>query len=254
MEGLVFLALFPAYLVGHFFVKHDPGPAEPKREIRIAVVFGVLSVVFAIALSAAFDVLVFSGADEFTLNSASYTGVLPFFIPVLIFATIEELTKFVPIALYLRSKPFFNEHTDGIIYFASVGLTFGAIENLLYGIGSGGTGLVVIRLVIALFFHGALTSIAGYFYARAHVMKSNLRAPIAAFVGVSITHALYNFVISQTGSNSTFIFAAAAIAVIANCWMFWLYYVASDRDIRLGLTTQPASAVTFPGSNPRRTN
>lgn len=250
MSGLIFLSIYPAYLIASFFIKNDPGPREPRREIFVAVSFGALSVALAIAFSLVASKLLGQDASGGTIPAASGVGVI---VSIFVYASIEELTKFVPIAVYLRKKPFFNEHTDGIIYFATVGLVFGAIENFLYGLSANelGATLVLSRLIIALFFHGALTSIAGYFYAKAHVRGTSLFMPMAVLFGVSVAHTLYNFFAFGAASNIAYLFGAAAVAVVANCVMFWLYLTASTQDISMGLAgQQPSVQVAQPMPSP----
>lgn len=236
MQLLILLSTYPAYLVGAFFIKHDPGPPEPKKELRNAFFFGVLSIAIALVVSLAITYGVTgdwrSGIADVAIDSA-----MPFVMAIAIFAFLEEIAKFVPIAIYLIKKPFFNEHTDGIIYFATVGLTFGAIENFLYGFGAGesGAGLVLARLVIGLFFHGALTSIAGYIYARAHVRHQSLWAPVLGLIGVSLIHTAYNFFAYSLQDNSSLIFGIAGIAIAVNTAMFWMFFVASENDMKMGL-------------------
>lgn len=236
MQLLILLSIFPAYLVGSFFIKHDPGPIEPKKEIRHALFFGVLSVAIALAISFVLAA-VLTGDWQSSTGDIALEAALPFVVVVGLFAFLEEIAKFVPIAVYLSKKPFFNENTDGIIYFATVGLTFGAIENFLYGFGAGeaGAGLVLARLIIGLFFHGALTSIAGYIYARAHVRKQGVFMPIVGLLFVSIVHTLYNFFAYSLQDNAMLIFGVAGIAIAVNAAMFWLYFAASENDVRMGL-------------------
>ena len=236
MDLLFLLTIGPAYLVGSFFIKHDPGPEEPRSAITSAVWFGVVAIILALVFSFGFELLI-SGDFLGRVAGADSESSIPLFLDVLIFATIEEFVKFIPIAVYLMKKDFFNEITDGIIYFAIVGLTFGAIESFLYGLTAGEFGFIValMRLALGLFFHGALTGMVGYYFAKAKVTKQGIAMPILVLLGVSIMHAIYNYSVFSVGSDPLFIFGAAAMALIANAGMFWLWFVAIKRDIELGL-------------------
>ena len=236
MDLLFLLTIVPAYLVASFFVKNDPGPEEPRSAITSAVWFGVVAIGLALLFSFAFELLI-SGDFLARVSNADSETSLPLFLDVLLFATIEELVKFIPIALYLLRKDFFNEITDGIIYFAIVGLTFGAIESFLYGLTAGAFGFIValMRLALGLFFHGALTAIVGYFFAKAKIMNKGMMSAILALAVVSVAHAFYNYFVFSIQGDPLFIFGAAAVALTANAAMFWLYFVAIRRDIELGL-------------------
>ena len=236
MDLLFLLTIVPAYLVGSFFVKHDPGPEEPRSAITSAVWFGVVAIVLALVFSFLFEFLI-SGDFLERVGGVESDTPLPLFVDVLIFASIEELVKFIPIAVYLLRKDFFNEITDGIIYFAIVGLTFGAIESFLYGLVAGSLGFAValMRLALGLFFHGALTAVVGYTFAKAKVMNRGLGFAALALAGVSVVHAAYNYFVFSVQGDPIFIFGAAAMALGANAAMFWLFFVATKQDIKLGL-------------------
>lgn len=230
------LTVAPAYMVGSFFLKHDPGPEEPKSAVTSAVWFGVIAIVLALIISFIFE-LVLAGDFLVRVSGGESETSLPLFLDVLIFATIEEFVKFIPIALYLLKKDFFNEITDGIIYFSIVGLTFGAIESFLYGVTAGGFGFAValMRLALGLFFHGALTAVVGYHFAKAKVTNQGMSMALIALAAVSVTHAAYNFFVFSIQVEPLYIFGAAAMALSANAAMFWLYFVAMKRDIELGI-------------------
>ena len=248
MEFLLLLTAFPAYLVASFFIKNDPGPAEPKHGIHTAVWFGVTSIVLALALSALFSFLI-SGDLIGSITGEADESSMPLAINVLIFASVEELVKFVPIAIYLIKRDFFNEVTDGIIYFAIVGLTFGAIESFLYAATSGSIAMSValVRLAMSLFFHGALTAIVGFHFAKAKVTNTSASQAMIALVIVSFVHAAYNYFVFESSAQPTYIFAAAAIAIATNATMFWLYFAAAKKDFELGI----APAKNVPSQTPQ---
>ncbi len=237
MFQLLFLmTIAPAYMVASFFIKHDPGPEEPRSAISSAIWFGVASIVLALIFSLLFTLLI-SGDILARVSSADSDTPLPLIVDVLIFATIEEFVKFIPLAVYIMKKDFFNEITDGIIYFSIVGLTFGAIESLLYGLTAGEAGLVVaiVRLALGLFFHGALTGVVGYQLAKAKVTNRGLPVVFVMLAIVSLAHTGYNYFIYNAQNEPFMIFGAAIIALAANAAMFWMYFVATKRDLALGL-------------------
>lgn len=239
MQLLLLFTVFPAYLVGHFFIKYDPGPPEPKKALEAAIGFGVLSVVLALIVSAAVSVL-FTQDIEQIPASINATFILPIFI----YASVEEFVKFIPLAIFVYKKSYFNENTDGIIYFAFVGLTFGAIESFLYAIGGGEFGVVVaiMRLVMGFFFHAAMTSYVGYYLARAKVMHVSMTRMYMALFFACIMHTLYNIGAFSTGDYPAMIFLSAFVAISMNVLMFWHFYKASEADVALGFR-RPAPVI-----------
>lgn len=231
MELLLLLTVFPAYMIGRFFVRYDPGPAEPRSALKLAVAFGLLSIVLALVLSTIVS-LVFSIDIELLAPAVS----ADFIVPILIFATIEEVVKFVPLALYVYKRNYFNEYTDGIIYFAFVGLTFGAIESFLYAVVGGSFGFFValLRLSLGFFFHAATTSLVGYYLARKKIRGGGMAPVVIAFFVACIAHTLYNVGAFAVYQYPITIFLSAATAIVMNVIMFWLYYRASEADIALG--------------------
>ncbi len=233
MEVLLALTLLPAWAVGMFFLRYDPGPPEPKSELRNAFLFGLLSIVLALLFSAALS-FVFDQAGVIEQNP---NRMFDFILAIFGYASIEEVVKFIPLALYVYHRPFFNENTDGIIYFSFVGLTFGGIESLLYALTSGSAGIFVaiFRLVLGFFFHAALTSFVGYFLAHAKVSKQGMYKVLLALIFACLMHTLYNYGAYMVTRNTSAIFISAAVGLMMNAIMFWFYYLAGEEDKRLGL-------------------
>lgn len=233
MDILVALTILPAWMVGHFFIKYDPGPIEPKKELKNAIGFGVFAMVLTIIMGYFFSVATgIAGIVE-----GDYRQMGDFIIGIAGHASIEEFAKFVPLALYVYKRPFFNEETDGIIYFAVVGLTFGGIESLLYALVSGGAGIVValLRLVLGLFLHAALTSFVGYFLAKMRIEGRGVVWVVLAFLVACLMHTLYNIGAYMFEQRPELIFLSAFVGLLMNSAMFVLYYLAGERDVQLGL-------------------
>lgn len=220
------ILIIPVVLVVIFFNNHDAGPKEPKRALRDTILFGILAIALALGVGLVLDTWLGLTIDPAKLSSQP--GQL-LFLNVLIFATSEEIVKFLPIALWLKNKPFFNEVTDGIIYFAYVGFTFGTIENFLYSFAYGSTtGLV--RMVSGLFFHGALTSLVGYFFARGYIYKKSYRDGFFALAGASIIHTLFNYLAFGFSDSIAAGIFILLISASLNSLMFWLFYKAQVTD------------------------
>ncbi|MHB1865211.1 MAG: PrsW family intramembrane metalloprotease [Candidatus Saccharimonadales bacterium] len=220
---ILFIAL-SAGLVA-FLLKNDRGAKEPAVDLWFAAGIGL-----AAAIVSAIVENLFIPVNSVKVG-APLTSLITSFLVV---AVIEETLKFLPLALFVYPRKFFNEHTDGIIYFAIVGLGFGLPENILYTLQFGakaGAG----RLLMTPFFHAAITSVVGYNLAKAKLAKKNPLSIWPVFILAIALHALYDFGLSS-GTN-LFVFISVTITLALSANFFYLYFKASDKDEDLGLAT-----------------
>ena len=124
----IIIAAFVAIIVmlTWFFLKNDHGDKEPVSALWIAGLLGVLGFV-----AAGFLEYWFIPLKSLTPGTSSYKSA---FLAFLLVGLIEESCKFIPLAIFIFKRSYFNEHTDGIIYFALAGLGFGIPENIFYTI------------------------------------------------------------------------------------------------------------------------
>jgi RsiW-degrading membrane proteinase PrsW (M82 family) len=201
-----------------FLIAHDHGEKEPIGALWLAAGCGLVASVLAGAIEQAIlpkDVLL-PGTAHGTLLIAT-----------LAIGFIEEICKFGPFALFIYRKRYFNEHTDGIIYFAIAGLGFGLPENILYTVQYGaqaGTG----RTVLTPFFHAAITGLIGYFLAR-----NKLAGKRVAWIGLPLLtamllHGLYDYGLASGSA----ILAAVSITITlsASAGLFYAYVRATELD------------------------
>jgi RsiW-degrading membrane proteinase PrsW (M82 family) len=222
----VLLVVFIAIAAGlaWFLISHDRGEREPIAALWMAAGFGVVGAFLASLLEghlvSANNLL--PGTPQGTLLTTT-----------LIIGVVEEACKFIPLALVLYRKPYFNEHTDGVIYFALAGLGFGLPENILYTLQFGAkTGLV--RVFLTPMFHAATTGIVGYFLVKrklAHRSPWTVAVPLAVMM---LLHALYDFGLS---SGVTLYNAGALLITLGlSAGLFVLFLRATERDQDLGLS------------------
>lgn len=168
-----------------YMLKHDHGRKLPVETLWYACGFGVLAMVSAMLLEGV------SLPSGFTTHPEKYALLLQllFFMVV---AVIEEAAKFVPLALFIYKRKYFREYTDGCIYFAICGLTFGLGENILYTI-SFGTSVGLTRLLLTPFLHAATTSILGYYLVNQKLRPNKRGMFVLASVTVPVMHGLYDF-------------------------------------------------------------
>jgi RsiW-degrading membrane proteinase PrsW (M82 family) len=180
---LAFIAIASALV--WYLLKHDHGRKLPVATLWYACAFGAGAIVLATLVELA--VL----PDQFATHPTNYSLLtqLGYFIFV---GFIEELVKFVPLALFIYKKPYFQEHTDGCIYFAICGLTFGLGENILYTV-SMGAGVGIARLILTPFFHAATTSILGYYLVNQKLRPEKRYLFVLAAVLIPLMHGFYDF-------------------------------------------------------------
>jgi len=209
-----------------YLVMHDRGEREPRHALWAVFGFGFLGAIAAV---------IFEG-----FIPEKYLGVdapAPFGLGLLLacmaIGLIEEAGKFIPAALYIYHKRYFNEHTDGVIYFAIAGLGFGLPENMLYSLQFGtGTGLV--RLLLTPFFHAAMTGLVGYFLIQVKIdHKPKVQVPLA-LLGAALLHGLYDF--GLFSGKPLLIVVALMITLGITASLFVLYSRSTRDDQRVGLS------------------
>lgn len=229
-----------------FFLHNDQGQKEPRGAILAAAGFGVLA-----AFIAAWLEIFLSLNKLLTEPGAKLFGM------AMCVGFIEECAKFVPMALFIKGKSYFNEHTDGIIYFGIAGLTFGFIENIIYLFsndnlgGSQYTG--IIRLIVLFFFHAASTGIVGYYFAKAKLHRQSALRPALALLTLAVVHGLYDFLFfyasalgarGATNENDSAVIVISLvggliISALLNTFLFLYYGRAKQWDASVGLAFDP---------------
>jgi len=167
-----------------YFIVHDRGEREPVGALWAAAGLGLLGGVGAAILE---SVVLPIG------NLQSGTPLVALFFASMGVGVIEEASKFLPLAALLYRKRYFNEHTDGVIYFAIAGLGFGLPENILYSLQFG-AGVGLSRIILTPFFHAATTGMVGYFLAKGKLAGRAwyASAPLA-LAAAMVLHGMYNF-------------------------------------------------------------
>ncbi|HWT55516.1 MAG TPA: PrsW family glutamic-type intramembrane protease [Candidatus Microsaccharimonas sp.] len=179
---LAFIAI--ASLLVWYLLVHDHGRKLPVATLWYACGFGVMAMGLAMGLERLFL------PSNFVIAPQEFPFVkqLGYFMSI---GFIEETAKFLPLALFIYKRDYFREHTDGCIYFAICGLTFGLVENILYTV-SYGTTVGLTRLLLTPFLHAASTSILGYYLVSWKLQSSHWKRFAVAAVLVPLMHGLYD--------------------------------------------------------------
>lgn len=213
-----------------FLLDRDHGEKEPVGALWLAAGLGLLGSLLAAWLENRFIPI------RDLLPSAPHATLLLASLSVGIF---EESCKFLPLALVLYKKPYFNEHTDGIIYFALAGLGFGLPENLLYTVEFGAkAGLV--RLFMTPFFHAATTGLIGYFLIKQKLAGLSPISVLPALVFIIIIHSLYDF--GLVSGAPLYGAMSLLITLCVSIGLFVAFQRANESDQSLGISTMGHNA------------
>jgi RsiW-degrading membrane proteinase PrsW (M82 family) len=207
-----------------YFVSQDRGEREPIGALWMAFGFGVLGAVIAGILE-----LILIPTKALDPGSRPLT----LFVSAMGVGVIEESSKFIPLALIIYGRRYFNEHTDGIIYFAIAGLGFGLPENILYTLQFGGA-VGIERLILTPFFHAATTGMVGYFLIKGKLAHRKAIRVVPWLIVAMVIHGLYDF--CSLSSPVALKLLSVLITFSMSALLFVLYSRATDLDKRFGLS------------------
>ncbi len=202
-------------------MKRHPGPKEPRKAlIWVPILFGLLALIVGGIMNDIFIPLDPTSPEKI---------VLPLyitFIAAMGVGLIEEACKFWPAAFFLHKKNYFDQYTDGMIYFGFIGLFFGLLEHIMYLLALG-PGVGFMRLVVAVYFHAALTGILGFYFADNNIKGKPMKSMIGPFLIIAGLHGLYDFCLL---SESVLILVGVGIAIALNIELFLYYKKAIKLD------------------------
>jgi RsiW-degrading membrane proteinase PrsW (M82 family) len=203
----VVAAFIPALLWLGFFYSRDRYEREPTRAILTFFAMGaVLAVPLAILLSFVTVPLVVDGLG------ISEDTLIGLFLSMFLLAGLpEETIKAGLSAFRAKRERDVDEPVDTMVYFTSLGLGFGALETVLYIVGTyydvlpGGSGLAFeaaffvtapIRALTVTMGHGLWTGISGYFWGGRTLGYDRSRTLVGGILLAAVLHATYNTLVS----------------------------------------------------------
>ncbi len=227
MTALLFsLYIVLAVALSVWFVWQDRRRPEPMWALFVVSLWGATATELAIRL----NVLAIPASVENYLNYAqARPSTLVLLGTALLVATIEELLKYLPVACFLYRRRFFNEISDGIIYFGLSGMWFSVVENSNYLLSDGQhTGWL--RLLVMPFLHAGLTALAGWGLAMHKLARhrSGWLVPAATLGLAIVIHAVYDgFLLSHVTFLS---FVSVTLSIGVSIGLFQLYKLAKQQD------------------------
>ncbi|MGI9027840.1 MAG: PrsW family intramembrane metalloprotease [Candidatus Saccharimonadales bacterium] len=229
---LAFIAFaVAAYLFIHFIVKRDRGSKEPRGALFGAIGFGVLAVIAAGELNNLFippEVINQIGSEE-----AGGISTQTLLFSALGVGLIEESVKCLPLAFFIYKKRYFNELTDGVIYFGLVGLTFGIIEDIFYTLEYGG-GVGLMRILFSPYLHAGFAVIFGMYLIQRKVLRKPWLVAVLGFIGAVLAHGIFDFAAFTGGPLSLIVLFTMAITI--NVMLFVFFRKAQKIDESRGMS------------------
>lgn len=207
-----------------YLLAHDRGEREPIGALWLAACFGVVGAIVAANAEALL-------IPTNNLKVGTPLGTL--FVSSLSVGVIEECCKFIPLAIFLYRRRYFNEHTDGIIYFAIAGLGFGLPENILYTM-TFGTSAGIGRVILTPFFHAAITGIVGFYLAKAKLAGLKWRAIAPILLAAILVHGIYDFGLASGRALLTLLSIVITLSLSIGFFLFFIR--ATDLDQEQGLS------------------
>lgn len=190
---LVILAVLPTFIIGYYVYKNDKHK-EPFRILISLFLFGIVSAIGVIGLSAVLEKLI-----PILAKDTSIMNIPELFIKVFIeIAFIEELCKWF-IVYFLGYKNLeFDETYDIIIYSIFVALGFATIENIIYILREHTIQIAVERAIFSVPAHTAYAIFMSYYLCKAKInrLKGNNKEKVDIAFSIivpTIAHGIFDF-------------------------------------------------------------
>jgi len=200
--------VLPALLWLWFWLKEDRLHPEPKSRIVIVFLVGMASVFLVLPLEKFVFLATSSSISLFT---------------IVMWASIEELTKYIVAYFSALRKRVVDEPIDTIIYMITIALGFSALENalFLFNIIDGGLFAQSIitgnsRFLGATLLHVASSAAIGVMMGLSYYKKPLVkRFFLLTGICVSILlHTIFNLLIIRLENNLFFIFAGIWVLIV----------------------------------------
>lgn len=220
------LYIFLAIVLSVFFVWQDRRRPEPMGALFVVAIWGAVAALVAAKL----NVLAIPASVEnyLDIGQAQPSGLVLWGTAALV-AVIEELLKFLPIACLLYRRSFFNELSDGIVYFGLAGMWFSVVESINYVL-SDGNEVGWLRLIVMPFLHAGLTALAGWGLAMYKLdrRQRGWLLPAGSLGSAIVIHAIYNgFLLSHV----TFLgIVSTTMSILVSVGLLGLYKFSKAQD------------------------
>jgi len=214
---ILFLAfvggIIPALLWLWFWLKEDKQKPEPKGLLSVIFIMGVIAVIFVLPIQKFIQAHVVSHGWELVL-----------------WATAEEIMKYLAVMIVLYKTNFADEPVDWPIYMITGALGFAALENALFlikplSLGATAVGLLTgqLRFLGSTLLHTVSSAIVGIAVGISLHMGGFARKwhfLVGLFLA-SALHSIFNFfIIKNNGSDFLKVFAFLWVVTIIVMLLF----------------------------------
>ncbi len=201
----IILGLLPGFAWLFFYLQEEIHP-EPKRLIALVFLAGIGSAIFALVVQLFITCGItyhFAGCQEKFRTHAELTPLL-----ILVFAFVEEISKFGAAYFSIHKSKFFDAPVDAMIYMAVAALGFATVENLAALSGGGGQAQILdaifeiasFRFVGTTLLHTLTSSLLGYYWALSIRNFGSKKLLITGIILAASLHAVFNYLILDYGN------------------------------------------------------
>ena len=210
---VVGLGVLPSLVWLIFYLQQDRKHPEPVWMIIYAFILSGMMTFFALVL----QMLARTWFIRYGIGGHS-----PFELGV--FATIEEVLKFLAMYWFISKRKDFDEPLDAMVYMITIALGFAAVENIaslfqsnnVVGMTAGlvtPLGGLALRFFGATLLHSVTSGLIGYHWGLAIVRRRPLWIYLTLGVAMaSALHGVFNYLILKTGPGTWAITFAMFIA------------------------------------------
>lgn len=229
-ERLIVLlfSLVPSILLVIFVLYTDRKSKEPKKNIILCLLSGILTV----SVAAYFEELVM---PYFANN----------YILTYVFAFIEEFAKMAIFFLFIFDNKHYDDIYDGIVYMALIALSFAGLENIMYAFSestvSQSISLALMRDFTTIPLHVICGVVIGHYLAISTFCKDKTKKVlniVYAFLISTLIHGTFNnlmSLLSEVNNKSTlsiFLFQTMPLVLIMIS-LFLVAFIYSRKTIIL---------------------
>lgn len=178
------LALLPAALIIMLILYMKKQRVINYKEVVKYFIFGIISIIPALAIEKIFDFENFSTWKGIIIYSFIVVGLA------------EESGKFLFLRVIAYEEKNFKGPYDGIVYAVLISMGFATAENLFYTY-FGGSSIALIRMFTAVPAHAAFAVLMGFFAGLAKVRKFPAFYLTIGLLTAVFFHGLYDFFLLQ---------------------------------------------------------